>query len=181
MQNKTDIRRELLAARNALAADRRASLDNAIAAKILDWWRESSVTRLGVYWPMRGEPDLHPLYAELTVRGVQLALPLAAAGEPLRFAPWRPGETIVRDRYGAGVPAVTRELMQPEALLIPCVGFDAARFRLGYGGGFYDRTLAQTPRPYTIGVAYALCETRFAIDQYDVPLNRIVTEAAELT
>ncbi|HEX2603720.1 MAG TPA: 5-formyltetrahydrofolate cyclo-ligase [Oxalicibacterium sp.] len=180
MQNKTDIRRELLEARNALTADRRASFDSTIAAKILDWWRESSIVRLGVYWPMRGEPDLHPLYAELAVRGVELSLPLATANEPLRFAPWRPGEIIVRDRYGAGVPAVTRDIVQPEALLIPCVGFDTARFRLGYGGGFYDRTLAQMPRPYTIGVAYALCKTRFAVDEYDVPLDRIITDKTVL-
>jgi 5,10-methenyltetrahydrofolate synthetase len=180
MQNKTDIRRELLAARTALPVERRADLDSAIAAKILDWWMESSIASLGVYWPMRGEPDLHPLYAELTVRGVQLALPLAELNEPLRFVPWRPGEMIVRDRFGAGVPAVTRDAIQPQALIIPCVGFNAQRFRLGYGGGFYDRTLAQPPRPYTIGVAYALGERHFEADEHDVPLDQVVTESVVL-
>lgn len=180
MQNKTELRQELLAARKALPAGQRASLDNAIAAKILGWWQESGVQTLGVYWPMRGEPDLHALYAELAVRGVQLALPAATAGQPLQFLPWRPGETIVRDRFGAGVPAVARDAVQPQALIIPCVGFNSARFRLGYGGGFYDRTLAQAPRPYAIGVAYAIGETRFEIGPHDIPLDAIATDRALL-
>lgn len=176
MQDKTEIRRALLAARNALIDRQRAALDSAIATRVLDWWTDSSVTSMGVYWPMHGEPDLHALYAELTVRGVELALPLATVGEPLRFLPWRPGEMIVRDHFGAGVPAAARDAVQPQALIIPCVGFNATRFRLGYGGGFYDRTLAQTPRPYTLGVAYAIGETHFAAAPHDIPLDRIITD-----
>ncbi|HTH45371.1 MAG TPA: 5-formyltetrahydrofolate cyclo-ligase [Oxalicibacterium sp.] len=180
MQNKTELRQELLAARNAIADRQRASLDNAIAVKILDWWQESRMQTLGVYWPMRGEPDLHALYAELAARGVQLALPVATARQPLQFLPWTPGEMVVRDRYGAGVPAVARDIVQPQALIIPCVGFNTERFRLGYGGGFYDRTLALAPRPYAIGVAYAIGETRFEIGAHDMPLDAIVTDSALL-
>jgi 5-formyltetrahydrofolate cyclo-ligase len=181
MQNKTELRQKLLAARNALPAGQRASLDNAIAAKILHWWQQSPVQIMGVYWPMRGEPDLHALYAELAVRGVQLALPAATASHPLQFLPWAPGETIVRDRFGAGVPAVARDIVQPQALIIPCVGFNAERYRLGYGGGFYDRTLAQAPRPYAIGVAYTISQTHFEVDAHDVPLDAIATDNALLT
>jgi len=181
MQNKTEIRRALLAARNAIPAAQRASLDSAIAAKILDWWRGARAPSIGVYWPMRGEPDLHSLYEELAARGVRLALPSAAeAGRPLQFLAWTPGELVVTDRFGAGVPAAGSGVLQPHALIIPCVGFDRARFRLGYGGGFYDRTLAHAPRPYTLGVAYDIAETRFEVDPYDVALDRIVTNGAEL-
>jgi len=176
MQNKTEIRKALLAARNAIPPAQRAALDSAIAAKILGWWDASRVQTIGVYWPMRGEPDLHALYAQLAARGVQLALPLAAPDQPLRFLSWMPGEMVVRDRYGAGVPAAATAQLAPDALLIPCVGFTTDCFRLGYGGGFYDRTLARAPRPYTIGVAYAIGETTFDAAAHDLRLDRIVTD-----
>lgn len=181
MQNKTELRPALLAKRNGIAADQRPLLDNAIAAKILDWWDEKKLHSIGVYWPMRGEPDLHQLYATLQKKGVRLALPVVVGNnEPLKFVAWMPGEALMQDRFGASVPVARNEELELQALIIPCLGFNRERFRLGYGGGFYDRTLAHASRPFTVGVAYAVCETSFAADPFDIALDMMITDQAIL-
>jgi 5,10-methenyltetrahydrofolate synthetase len=182
MENKTDIRPSLLATRTAIAADQRPLLDNAIGAKILDWWNEKRLHTIGVYWPMRGEPDLHAVYATLHRQGVQLALPIVVAdNQPLKFVAWTPGEAMNKDRFGASVPVAANPELEPQALIIPCLGFNHERFRLGYGGGFYDRTLVHAPRPYTVGVAYAVCETFFDVEPFDIALDIIVTDQTVLS
>lgn len=182
MDNKAELRASLLKTRNHIAADQRSRLDNAIAAKILSWWNEKRPHTVGVYWPMRGEPDLHATYAQLHDRNVQLALPLVVGNEqPLKFVAWTPGEAMTKDRFGASVPTASNEELEPQALIIPCLGFNHERFRLGYGGGFYDRTLAQAPRPYTAGVAYAVCETLFEVEPFDIPLDMLITDQTVLT
>lgn len=82
---------------------------------------------------------------------------------------------MVKDSVGVAIPASGEEV-QPDALLIPCVGFNEQRYRLGYGGGFYDRTLAQAGRPVTVGIAYESARTRFDADAHDVPLDYLITE-----
>tara|TARA_R110001599_G_scaffold64023_3_gene179318 strand:+ start:980291 stop:980845 length:555 start_codon:yes stop_codon:yes gene_type:complete len=182
MQNKSTLRANLITARNAIINDQRTLLDNNIATKILTWWQTNQFHSLGVYWPMRGEPDLHPLYATLHAQGVRLALPVVVApAHPLQFMYWTPGEEVNKDRYGACVPAAQNEVIKPDALLIPCLGFTRSGYRLGYGGGFYDRTLALKPRPYTVGVAYANGETEFAPETYDVVLDLIITDTTSFT
>jgi 5-formyltetrahydrofolate cyclo-ligase len=179
MQTKTEIRPTLLAARNGIPADQRSRLDNAIAAKILDWWNEKELHTIGVYWPMRGEPELHALYTTLHDHNVQLALPVVVGDDaPLKFVAWTPGEAMTADRFGASVPTASNQVLEPQALIIPCLGFNHERFRLGYGGGFYDRTLVQAPRPYTVGVAYAICETLFEVESYDIVLDMVITDQA---
>ncbi len=80
------------------------------------------------------------------------------------------------DRMGVAVPAQLRMVARPPALLVPCLGFNAQRYRLGYGGGFYDRTLEALPRPLTVGVAYAADLAQFASAAHDVALDIILTE-----
>lgn len=179
MQNKLELRPTLLSQRSALAADQRALFDRRLAEKILQWWRTEQPASLGVYCPMRGEPDLHLAYIELHALGVQLALPMIIADTAaMEFVTWTPGEPLRKDRFGAGIPAADNPVIQPQALLVPCLGFNAECFRLGYGGGFYDRTLAAEPRPRTLGVAYAFGEVDFAAEVYDIPLDAVVTEEA---
>ena len=179
MRNKADLRRTLLAARSAIAADARLQYDAAIGAQVLAWWRTRPVQTLGIFWPMRGEPDLRKPYAELAAQGVQLALPLVVERDaPLQFAAWAPGDALVPDALGASIPAQTGVMLHPEALLIPCVGFNAERIRLGYGGGYYDRTLAVTPRPLAIGIAYANALATFEAAAHDVALDLIITEVS---
>jgi 5,10-methenyltetrahydrofolate synthetase len=83
-----------------------------------------------------------------------------------------------KDEMGVAVPEVLRFTERPPALLVPCLGFNEQRFRLGYGGGFYDRTLEHAPRPTTLGIAYACLEEQFASAPHDVALDRIITELA---
>ena len=81
---------------------------------------------------------------------------------------------------GIAVPAPPRTVVQPQALLVPCVGFNADRIRLGYGGGFYDRTLENMPRPLTIGIGYACAQADFDAAPHDVALDMIVTEGTSI-
>ncbi|MDE2430963.1 MAG: 5-formyltetrahydrofolate cyclo-ligase, partial [Burkholderiales bacterium] len=74
------------------------------------------------------------------------------------------------------VPAQREHLLMPDALLIPCVGFNAGNFRLGYGGGYYDRTLALQPRPVALGVAYQCALADFRAAEHDIALDKIFTE-----
>ena len=179
MAHKAALRRALGARRAAIAPERKAEWDAAIGAQLVAWWRTQAVDALGVYWPLRGEADLSEAYAELVRAGVRLALPVVVARDaPLAFADWQPGEAMVKDEMGVAVPQVLRFVARPPALLVPCLGFNQQGFRLGYGGGFYDRTLEHAPRPTTLGIAYTCLEAEFASAAHDVALDRIITELA---
>jgi 5-formyltetrahydrofolate cyclo-ligase len=176
---KAALRSALATARAAIAPARKAAWDAAIGARLMAWWRAQPVAALGVYWPLRGEADLSAAYRELAQSGVRLALPVVLARDAaLGFADWQPGEAMVKDGMGVLVPADLRLVQLPPALLVPCLGFNADRFRLGYGGGYYDRTLERTPRPFTLGIAYACLAAQFASAPHDVALDRIITELA---
>lgn len=176
MLNKTDLRRSLLTARDAVAREVRTCCDIAITEHVRAWLRGNPVKTLGVYWPIRSEPDLRTLYDDLARQGIKLGLPVVVKkNAPLAFADWKPGDALASDAHGVPVP-VERKLMQPEALLIPCVGFNGDNIRLGYGGGFYDRTLAAKPRPLAVGVAYASSRASFSAGPHDIPLDVIITD-----
>lgn len=182
--DKAALRRALLGTRAAIVAAQKTAWDAAIGARVLAWWERdlaSAHSMLGVYWPLRGEPDLAEAYAALAARGVRLALPVVLERDAaLGFAEWVPGEALLRDAMGVAVPAQLRMVARPGALLIPCVGFNGERFRLGYGGGYYDRTLAPAPRPVTAGVAYQCLAADFASAPHDVALDRVLTEASTM-
>ncbi|WP_420472925.1 5-formyltetrahydrofolate cyclo-ligase [Noviherbaspirillum sp. ST9] len=173
---KSALRRELLANRQAITSEVRNAMDAAIARQVIAWHDAHPAGILGVYWPIRGEPDLRECYAVLAEQGTRLALPIVVdRNAPLRFLAWEPGDAMIKDSFGVAIPASGEEV-RPGALLIPCVGFNEQRFRLGYGGGFYDRTLAQAGRPVTVGIAYAQSRARFDADAHDVPLDYVITE-----
>ncbi len=175
--DKSTLRTRLLAARKAMTPAAKAAAEAAICARLLAWLQTRQVSSIGVYHPIRQEPDLHPAYNALSTQGVHLSLPIIRGKEqPLEFVRWTPGETLVKDAMGTSVP-VHGEIVQPQALLIPCLGFNAARLRLGYGGGFYDRTLAQMPHPLAIGIAYADAQVDFKGQAHDIALDLIITDA----
>jgi 5,10-methenyltetrahydrofolate synthetase len=178
---KKALRKRLRETRNAVGAATRVQWDAHIGAQVVGWWRRRQMAVLGVYWPMHGEPDLRAAYAELSDAGAQLALPVVAGrAQPLAFAAWTPGEPLVADEMGVMVPARLRFVDLPGGLLVPCLGFNEEGYRLGYGGGFYDRTLEALPRPLTLGIAYSCQEAVFAHAAHDVPLDVIVTELTEV-
>ncbi|HTT79690.1 MAG TPA: 5-formyltetrahydrofolate cyclo-ligase [Stellaceae bacterium] len=134
---------------------------------------------LGVYWPFRAEFDPRGLIDWAVAAGRTVALPVVIdkAG-PLEYRAWRPGEPLVDGVWRIPVPE-RREIVAPTVVLAPLVGFDRAGFRLGYGGGYFDRTLATLqPRPLAIGVGFAAQELATVYPQpFDVAMDLIVTEA----
>jgi 5-formyltetrahydrofolate cyclo-ligase len=172
---KSVLRAQLLQSRRNMSAAHKATAENVICQRLLDWLQRHPVTRLGVYHPIRQEPDLHSLYNVLSAQGVHLSLPIIRGQAlPLDFVRWLPGETLVKDALGTSVPPAGMP-EQPQALLIPCLGFNRDKIRLGYGGGYYDRTLARAPRPLAIGIAYAEAQAEFAGEAHDIALDLIIT------
>jgi 5-formyltetrahydrofolate cyclo-ligase len=137
---------------------------------------------LGFYWPIRGELDLRDVARRHIEAGGAAALPVVVAkGAPVEFWQWEPGAAMQRGLWNIPVPA-ERRVVTPAALLIPLVGYDAAGYRLGYGGGYYDRTLAtNASRPLCIGVGYDEAQLETIHPQaHDIPMDLIVTEARVL-
>ena len=174
---KAALRRHLKAQRASLDGPAKRERDQRIGEQVIAWWRRTRPPLLAVYWPLSGEPDLGETYALLAREGANLALPVVLRRHAaLTFAAWLPGEALVLDPMGVAVPADLRTVARPPALLVPCLGFNEQRYRLGYGGGFYDRTLAEAPRPFTLGIAYACQQAQFDADSHDVPLDAVITE-----
>jgi 5-formyltetrahydrofolate cyclo-ligase len=134
--------------------------------------------KLAFYWPIRGEYDARPLVQKLRDRGAVTALPVVVAPrQPLAFREWHPGVPLASGPLGIPYPADS-EVVIPTAALVPMIGWDEAGYRLGYGSGFFDRTLAGLERkPVAIGVSYELAKLGTIHPQgWDVPMDWIVTE-----
>lgn len=167
----------MLAQRRAIDPHDKASWDEAIRARLLGMLGQVAARDWGVYWPLKGEPDLTAAYAELAGRGVRLYLPVVLERDaPLAFSRWTPGEAMHQDSMGIAVPQHLRIGAKPELLLIPCLAWNQEKFRLGYGGGFYDRTLALPEPPMTVGVGYACMQAAFSSEAHDIALDRMITE-----
>ena len=133
---------------------------------------------IGVYTAVRGEPDLRECFERWRARGWRLALPKVTARDAaLQFGAWDADAALVADRFGIVVPVPFAPVL-PDLLVAPCVGFDRRGWRLGYGGGFYDRTLAQHDVP-AVGVAFDDAEVDgFEPHPHDRAMRAIVTPRA---
>lgn len=138
---------------------------------------------LSGYMPIRTEIDPRPAMAEAAAHGVVGVPVIEAAGQPLRFSRWTPDSEMTAGPFGAQIPAVA-EYFEPEILIVPLVAFDAKGNRLGYGGGFYDRTLERLRSRHAtlaIGFAYDAQEAEdLPLEETDQPLDMIVTETRVL-
>jgi len=133
---------------------------------------------VSLYWPFRGEPDLRDWAEDVCRRGGRCVLPVVIAkATPLVFRAWRPGDALTRGVWNIPIPVEGEEL-HPDIVIAPLVGFDRLGYRLGYGGGFFDRTLAAlAPRPRAIGVGYGLAAMATIHPlAHDIGMNAIVTE-----
>ena len=171
-------RERLIALRQALPADARRRWSERIEAGLRACLAERPGI-LGVYWPFRAEFDPRPLIDWAVVEGRGVALPVVIDKKgPLEYRAWRPGEPLVDGVWQIPVPE-KRDIVVPAIVLAPLVGFDAGGYRLGYGGGYFDRTLAaMSPRAWAIGVGFAVQELATIYPQpFDIPMDLIVTEA----
>jgi 5-formyltetrahydrofolate cyclo-ligase len=172
-------REALIAQRLSIPRDERARCDEAITARLRRLLPAPGGQRsIGVYWPFKGEYDPRPLMRSLHGLGARLALPVVVErARPLVFREWWPGIRLVPGIWGIPVPA-EGDAVLPDMLLAPLVGFDARGYRLGYGGGYYDRTLAALPeRPLVIGIGYESSGLETIHPQpHDIPMDLIVTE-----
>ena len=182
-QQARDVARWRKAARDALSVAKRQAVGTAIAAQLAGFLRSRFGDLRGRvfsgYWPIKGEPDLRPLLADLHRAGVQVALPLVEVkAAPLVFRRWTPETRMVRGDWNIPVPPPEAPVVTPEIALAPLIGWTDEGYRLGYGGGYFDRTLAAlSPRPFTIGIGLAAARLPTIFPQpHDIPLDAIVTE-----
>lgn len=174
---RRETRAALIERRLALRRDERHAARDAVAAGLRRHVPELEQAAIGFYWPFRGEIDLRGIVTEMMALGATAALPaVVEKARPLEFRAWHPGIALERGVWDIPVPA-PRTVVQPTVLLVALLGFDGAGYRLGYGGGYYDRTLAAMPvRPLTIGVGHALGRLATIHPQpHDVPLDAILT------
>lgn len=132
------------------------------------------------YWPIRDEMDVKSVIAKLMDAGQPVCLPVVIGDEqPLELRMWQDGAPLYEAGYGTLAPADDAPRAEPDVILMPLLGFDKKGTRLGYGGGYYDRTLASlSKRPRLIGFAFTLQEVdHIPREAHDVPLDVIVTEA----
>jgi len=171
-------RERLIAARLALDADIVEHCRRSIDTHLLRTFPGLANTTLALCWPIKNEYDARHLARRLREQDARTALPVVVAPRaPLVFREWHPGVKLATGALGIPYPVDSREL-QPEVVLLPMNGWDARGYRLGYGGGFFDRTLASlTKKPVTIGVAYELARLETIHPQpWDVALDYVVTE-----
>jgi 5-formyltetrahydrofolate cyclo-ligase len=172
-------RQRLLALRTGVPSAERRQWGEHIEARLRSLLDEQPGIILGAYWPFQAEFDPRPLIDWLIACGFGVALPAVVdKKDPLEYRGWRPGEPLVDGVWNIPVPQ-KRDIVIPHAVLAPLVGFDRQCYRLGYGGGYFDRTLATlSPRPLAIGVGFELSRIETIYPQpFDIPMDVVVTEA----
>ncbi len=168
----------LIERRLAMSAEERAARSEAITAALARALPSCHGALIGFYWPFKGEYDPQPLARFLYGDGVRLALPVVVEkAKPLIFREWWPGMPMMHGVWNIPVPAGGKPV-SPNVLLAPVVGFDGRGYRLGYGGGYYDRTLAALPaKPQLVGIGFELSRIVTIHPQpHDIPMDLIVTE-----
>ena len=171
------LRRDMVARRSVLGEAAHAALSASIVEHLRAVLAPPAV--VAFCWPVKHEPDVRAIVELWATAGTRVVLPVVVAEEaPLAFREWTAATPMQPDRYGIPTPQAG-DWLQPDLILLPLNGFDAAGYRLGYGGGYFDRTLATlSPRPLAVGVGFEI--NRLASirpESHDQQLDWIVTEA----
>lgn len=176
-------RTRLRDARLALPVAERKEIDEALARHLRQVLNDRFDGARGMvfsaYWPIKGEPDLRPLMADLHEAGVTIALPLVETkAAALTFRRWTPETRMVRGDWNIPVPPPDAPVVIPEIALAPLVGWTVDGYRLGYGGGYFDRTLAAlNPKPFVVGIGINAAQLKTIYPQpHDIPLDLILTQ-----
>ncbi len=186
VEQKRRLRVELKARRARVAPADAAAAARAVSERLLREAPVSGGAPVAGYWPMGHELDIRPALEALHGRGHALGLPVVPGRDrPLVFRAWQPGDVLVSGGFGTSVPHPDQREVSPGVLLVPLLGFDRRGHRLGYGGGFYDRTIAalraRGSNVVAIGVAFAAQEVdALPVEAFDERLDAIVTERALL-
>jgi 5-formyltetrahydrofolate cyclo-ligase len=184
---KTQWRKQLVAQR--LGLEDRWARNEALQRVMRVWLVERADVVIGAYWPIKGEFDPLPALFRWQEAGMEsdamaasrhrkIGLPVInKITRTLTFHRWYPGCPMEEDAYGIPKPKET-EVVVPTLLFVPCVGYGPGGYRLGYGGGFYDRTLSElTPKPYTVGLGYTLgFVPELEPEPHDIPLDAILND-----
>lgn len=178
---RSELRRALLARRREWSAGAEARLAaDKLDEQLLPLLRQLEPLSLGLYWPLEGEFNAAAWAATHKLGGaMQLALPFARkAGDrgpaAMEFRRWDGTPPTLKDE--CGIPCATGPVLVPEVLLVPCLGYTREGFRLGYGGGYFDRWLEAHPGVTTIGLAWSCCEASFEVQPHDQAMTVVVTE-----
>ena len=190
LRSPSDVKRWRIAERERLIAERlaidpelRHAYAEHIAARLDDLVNPLDGLAVSIYWPLRGEPDLRPWMMRVMARGGICAFPVVVErNAPLIFRAWVPPTPMVKGFWDIPVPADGAEII-PDIIIAPVVGFDSQCYRLGYGGGYFDRTLAALRTLHrVIGVGYSQAQIATIHPlPHDVPMDAIVTDRETLT
>ena len=183
---RRELRQSLAERRRALAPAERIAAAQGLRRSLDQLPEYLTDARVAGYWATQGELPLNLVITPLAHRGQQFLLPVISKGQKLKFAPWQAGEDVQPNRYGIPEPVKPKELFEPfqiDLVLVPLLGFDRRGQRLGYGGGYYDRSFAflneqvRPTEPLLVGIAYAFQELPLLEEaDWDVPLDFIATE-----
>ncbi|XHS78883.1 5-formyltetrahydrofolate cyclo-ligase [Burkholderiaceae bacterium UC74_6] len=147
--------------------------DAALARQLHDVLMQLEPLCLGLYWPLPGEFNASTLLHRED--GVQWALPFAyKSPRRMEYRLWQPESELLKDE--CGIDCAHGPVVMPDVVLVPCVGFTREGYRMGYGGGYFDRWLAEHPGVTSVGVAWSVGETSFPVEPHDQPLTVILTE-----
>jgi len=176
---KTEMREQVLARRSILASQDRVDAADVAAKHFLDEIQIDSGMCIAAYWPIRDEIDCRPLLISLMDSMHSVCLPMVMGDEvPLEFRLWEAGAPLYPAGFGTLAPAETAPTVEPDLIIIPLLGFDQFGTRLGYGKGYYDRTIAGMDKnPTLVGYAYSVQELEnIPRETHDIPLDYVVTE-----
>lgn len=178
---KAQIRKERLAARDALSADTRLEHSLAMAEHGGDLLPIEPGVIVSGFFPIRSEADVRPLMARLKARGARLCLPIVQNKETIVFRELVPGAELIDTGFGTRGPGPEAAVLDPDLLLVPLSAFDGKGNRIGYGAGHYDRAIARLREkgrhPRLIGIAFDCQEVaEVPYEAHDVRLEAVLTE-----
>lgn len=185
-EDKATARKAAAAARQHAHEAAQADAPSKLAARTIPASPRQGFDVVSAFYPYRSEIDTRPLLGRLAGEGWKTCLPVViAAGEPLLFRRWLPGAPTIKGAMNIDCPPEDAQVLEPDVLIVPLLAFDRAGYRLGYGGGFYDRTLAKLrtkKKIIAIGAAYAAQEaTQVPHAAHDQRLDFIITEKEVIT